>query len=178
MAEAPRHSPHQIVPLLLFHTLHNKHPGLCWRLFVLPPYSTESYFYFLFTMLLLFKPTVPWKTSPDIFLPVWLPSLSSSRPFHLHLLLLSSPTLISHPASSCFPSLCWAPVGSFVSLSPGSDSRRGLIHVQCLHLFPPSNLCCQGFYSVWMAGLSCVCRALSWGVDTFLRVQHETDCSR
>lgn len=76
------------------------------------------------------------------------------------------------------PALCSAPVRSFVSLSPVSDSKQGLIHVQCLHLFLPSNLCCQEFPSVWMARLSCVCKAVSWGVDTFLRVQHETDCSR
>uniref|UniRef100_A0A668TNT7 Uncharacterized protein n=1 Tax=Oreochromis aureus TaxID=47969 RepID=A0A668TNT7_OREAU len=84
------------------------------------------------------------------------------------------------PLTAHFTSLsifCSATVGSFVSLSAVFDSRRGLIHVQRLHLFPPSNLCCQRFYSVWMARLSCVCRTVLWVVDTFLHVQHETDCS-
>lgn len=76
------------------------------------------------------------------------------------------------------PSLCSASVYSFVSLSPASDSRQSLIHVQCRHLFPPSNLCCQRFSSVWMARLSCVCTVVSWGVDMFPCVQHETECSR
>lgn len=175
MGEAPRHIPHQIVPQLLCLKLHNKHTVLCRGLFVLPPHKTEGYFCFLFTMLALWELTVRWKTLLEDCCGCLLASFLSATPLYLCFHFLSSSA--TH-FTSCLllPSLHSAPLPSFVSLSP--DSRQGLIHVQCLHLFPPGNLCCQGFSSVWMARLSYVCTVVSWGVDMFLRVQHETDCSR
>lgn len=54
-----------------------------------------------------------------------------------------------HPASSFLPALRSAPVHPFVSPSPAPDSKQAVMHVWCLHLFPPSNLCCQVVFPVF-----------------------------
>lgn len=84
-----------------------------------------------------------------MFLPIfWLLSHPPHFLFPNALLLSSSQNL---------PSSFSAPVVSFVPPPPAPDSSRGLIHVRCLNLFMPSNLCCQVFYHVWMASRSCGC---------------------
>lgn len=135
-----------------------------WRLCLLPVYLGEQ------------EVTIMEADSPLKDATIWLFYLSVDQCFVQHSWLFFLSPLTAHFTSLSI--FCSATVGSFVSLSAVFDSRRGLIHVQRLHLFPPSNLCCQRFYSVWMARLSCVCRTVLWVVDTFLHVQHETDCSR
>lgn len=103
--------PHQIVPQLLEHKLHNEHTGLCERLFVLPPHETEGYFCFLFTTLLLWELTAPWKTLLEDLSAQFLGHCALLSTFSV---ILSSPLLILCSASSvrlfarllCFPVSC------------------------------------------------------------------------
>lgn len=139
IAEAPRHIPHQTAPRPLFHKLHNKHTGLCRWLFVLPPHETEGYF-----------PLPVYRVSQTV-------TDSRRRGFLCSLIgqfLVHQPSLAKfprspHPASSFLPTLRSAPVHPFVSPSPAPDSKQAVMHVWCLHLFPPSNLCCQVVFPVF-----------------------------
>lgn len=168
--------PHQIVLWLLLHKLHNKHTGLCCWLFVLPPHKTEGYFLLPVYHVTLMGTDSALEDATGGFLCPFSVQFGHGVSLYLNFLFFFSSAYFI----LCFLrlSLCTAPVCSFVFLSPVSDSRQGLIHVQCRHLSPPSNLCCQRFSSVWMATLSCVCRLVSWGVDMFPCVQHETECNR
>lgn len=153
IAEAPRHIPHQIVPQLLFHKLHNKHTGLCWRLFVLDwtlcfsagKVTDSSIHRWSFNdHFIVHRPCVLFAVAhfESCVLP---PALCSS---HLHFLV-----------SWCLTaSKAWCMFSAFTFLQP-------LIYA-------------VSFPSVWMARPSRVCIAVSWGVDAFLQVQYQTDCSR
>lgn len=146
MAEAPRHIPHQIVPQLLFHKLHNKHTGLCRRLFVLPPHKTEGYFCFLFTMLLLWELTVPWKTLLEDFSAFWLASFLSIAALYLHFPFFSSSLpLILHPASSLplFAQLLCVPLFSCLPLSLTAD--RAWYMYSAFTFFHPVIYAVRGF---------------------------------
>lgn len=109
IGEAPRRIPHQILPHLLFHKLHNKHTGSSlevvylatvqdWRLFFLPVCHVA----------LMGADSPPWKTLREDFCAGWTGQFHVLYPVQPSLSVFPrSRSLFSLPSAVSLPSLCF-----------------------------------------------------------------------
>ena len=134
MAEAPRRVPHHAAPQLLFLQLHNKHSAVV-------VVCLQGCFCFLMNPVVLMGADSPLEDTGGLLL-----LRPASRPLSISKVLVSSSLCDVH-LTSCFllPSPRSAPEPPFVSLSPASDSRQGLIHAHAFTFFHPVIYAVRGF---------------------------------